>query len=101
MASGTVLEGHKNGFMDTDKKQAIIRDFAKSDNDVGSSDVQIALLTERIREITEHLKANRRDHSSRRGLISMVNRRRKLLDYLNRKDHERYTELIKRLQLRR
>lgn len=87
--------------MDTDKKQAIIRDFAKSDNDVGSSDVQIALLTERIREITEHLKANRRDHSSRRGLISMVNRRRKLLDYLNRKDHERYTELIKRLQLRR
>jgi len=87
--------------MDKTQKQAIIKEFALSDADVGSAEVQVAVLTARIAELTEHLKIHRKDHSSRRGLIAMVNRRRKLLDYLDGEDHARYLELIKRLQLRR
>lgn len=87
--------------MEKETKQAIIKEFAKSEADVGSADVQIGILTARIQEITDHLKKNKKDHSSRRGLIAMVNRRRKLLNYINRKDHARYLELIKRLKLRR
>ena len=87
--------------MDKATKESIIKEYAKSEGDVGSSDVQIAVLTARIKELTEHLKKHKKDHSTRRGLIAMVNRRRKLLDYVNRKDHTRYLELIKRLELRR
>ena len=87
--------------MDKDTKQTIIKEYAKSESDVGSSDVQVAVLTGRIKELTEHLKIHKKDHSTRRGLIALVNRRRKLLDYLNRTDHSRYVELIKRLELRR
>lgn len=87
--------------MEKETKQAIIKEFAKSEGDVGSADVQIGILTARIEEITEHLKKNKKDHSSRRGLIAMVNRRRKLLNYVNRKDHAKYLDLIKRLKLRR
>jgi small subunit ribosomal protein S15 len=87
--------------MDRADKQTVVREFGKSEQDVGSTEVQVAILSNRIKEVTEHLKSNRRDHSSRRGLIAMVNRRRKLLAYLNRKDHAKYVELIKRLELRR
>lgn len=87
--------------MEKETKQTIIKEFAQSEGDVGSSSVQIAVLTARIKEITDHLKINKKDHSSRRGLIAMVNRRRKLLNYVNSKDHAKYLDLIKRLELRR
>ncbi len=87
--------------MDDTTKQAIKHDYRRHDGDTGSADVQIALLTERIRELTEHLKIHRKDHSSRRGLIIMVSRRRKLLDYLAATERSRYAELIQRLGLRR
>jgi small subunit ribosomal protein S15 len=86
--------------MEKDTKQAIIKEFAQGDSDVGSSDVQVAVLSARIREITEHLKLHKKDHSSRRGLIAMVNRRRKLLTYLKKHALQRYLALIKRLELR-
>lgn len=86
--------------MDKTKKQQIIKDFAINENDCGSCEVQVAVLTNRINELTEHCKVHKKDHSTRRGLIKMVNRRRKLLRYLNRKAHDRYVALIKRLGLR-
>ncbi len=82
-------------------KAVIIKEYGLKDSDVGSSDVQVAILTARIKHLTEHLKENRKDHHSKRGLVQLVNRRRKHLDYLNRKHHERYLELIKKLGLRR
>ena len=87
--------------MEQAQKQDIIKNFARSESDVGSTEVQVALLTSRITEVTEHLRQHRQDHGSRRGLIRMVNRRRKLLDYLNGKDHARYVSLIDKLGLRR
>lgn len=87
--------------MEKQERQAIIQDHQRSDGDVGSPEVQIALLTARIAEVTDHLRQHKKDHSSRRGLLAMVNQRRKLLKYLDRKSHERYLALIKRLQLRR
>ena len=87
--------------MTKDEKNAIIRDYAQGDNDVGSPEVQVAVLTGRITELTEHLKIHKKDHSSRRGLINLVNRRRKLLKYLESRSHERYIALIQRLKLRR
>ena len=97
----TTIEKGIDFFMDKDSKQAIIKAYAQSDSDVGSADVQVAVLTTRIKEITEHLNQHKKDHSTRRGLIAMVNRRRKLLNYINRKDHSKYLDLIKRLELRR
>ena len=82
-------------------KAAIIKEFGANENDTGSAEVQTALLTARIKHLTEHLRDNRKDFHSRRGLIRMVNQRRKLLDYLKRKSVERYATLIKRLGLRR
>jgi small subunit ribosomal protein S15 len=82
-------------------KQAIIKEFALKDGDTGSSEVQIALLTARIKHLTEHLRDNRKDFHSRRGLIGMTARRRKLLDYLKRTDFSRYTAIISKLKLRR
>jgi small subunit ribosomal protein S15 len=87
--------------MDTETKNQIEKEYQMHDRDTGSSDVQIALLTRRIQELTEHLKEHKKDHSSRRGLIMMVSRRRRLLDYVKRKDADHYRELIKRLGLRR
>lgn len=87
--------------MDKELKTATISEFKRSENDVGSVEVQVAVLTKRIAELTEHLKIHKKDHSSRRGLLMLVNRRRRLLSYLNRTAHERYVELIGRLQLRR
>ena len=82
-------------------KAKIVEDFRTSDTDTGSSEVQVALLTANIKHLTEHFKTHIHDHHSRRGLLRMVNQRRKLLDYLNRKDSTRYQVLIKRLGLRR
>ena len=82
-------------------KKAIQEEYQLHEGDTGSSDVQVALLTTRIQALTEHLKTNKKDHSSRYGLIKMVNARRRLLDYLKRTDEARYQALIKKLKLRR
>ena len=82
-------------------KQKVISEHARGDVDTGSPEVQIALLSTRIAELTEHLKLHRKDHHSRRGLLVMVGRRRRLLDYLQRKDIERYRAIIAKLGLRR
>jgi small subunit ribosomal protein S15 len=82
-------------------KAEIKNEFKRSEQDTGSVEVQVALLTARIKELTEHLKRFSKDHSSRRGLIMMVNKRRKLLTYLQKKDDARYKELIGRLGLRK
>lgn len=82
-------------------KSERIGQFALHEGDTGSADVQIALLTDRITQLTEHLKINRKDHSSRRGLLRMVGRRNNLLKYLQRTNFERYQEVIKRLGLRK
>ena len=87
--------------MTKEEKQEIVKKFGKSENDSGRSEVQIALLTKRINDLTDHFSTHKKDHHSRRGLIRMVNQRRKLLDYLKDKDTARYAELIKRLGLRR
>jgi len=79
----------------------IRKEYQQSDRDTGSVEVQVALLTSRIVELTEHLKMHKKDHSSRRGLLTLVNKRRKLLRYVTKKDSNRYQELIKRLGLRR
>ena len=80
---------------------AVRKQFERHEKDTGSSDVQVAVLTKRIEHLTEHLKANKKDHSSRFGLIKMVNARRKLLDYLKRTEEPRYQSLIKELSIRR
>ncbi len=82
-------------------KAAIQEEYQRHERDTGSSDVQIAVLTRRIQKLTEHLKSNRKDHSSRHGLIKMVSARRRLLDYLKATDANRYQSLIKDLGLRR
>ncbi|RMG01242.1 MAG: 30S ribosomal protein S15 [Nitrospirae bacterium] len=84
-----------------EKKQDIISSFKIHDNDTGSPEVQVALLTERINYLTEHFKVHKKDHHSRRGLLKLVSQRRKLLDYLKRNDIKRYESLIERLGLRK
>ncbi len=84
-----------------EKKQEIIKEYARTEGDTGSPEVQVAVLTARIAELTEHLKANPKDHHSRRGLLKMVGKRRNLLGYLKNKDIERYRSLIERLGLRK
>ncbi len=84
-----------------EKKTQIMQEYARTEGDTGSPEVQIAVLTERIRELTEHLKANHKDHHSRRGLLKMVGKRRGLLDYLKRTDIERYRALIEKLGIRK
>jgi len=85
----------------TEDKQAIISRFSKHDGDTGSPEVQVALLTRRIDDLTEHLKVHKKDHHSRRGLLKMVGQRRRLLNYLQTKDMERYRSLVKDLDLRK
>jgi len=82
-------------------KESIIRDYATKEGDTGSPQVQVALLTQRINELTEHFKTHKKDNHSRRGLLKMVSQRRSLLDYLKRRDIEGYHELIGKLGLRR
>ncbi|MFZ1989880.1 MAG: 30S ribosomal protein S15 [Alphaproteobacteria bacterium] len=84
-----------------ERKQALIKDYAQGDKDTGSPEVQVAILSERINNLTEHFKTHKKDNHSRRGLLKMVALRRTLLDYLRKKDPVRYEELIKRLGLRR
>ena len=84
-----------------EKKTAIINEYARTAGDTGSPEVQIAVLSARIQELTEHLKANPKDHHSRRGLLKMVGKRRGLLDYLKEKDINRYRELIEKLGIRK
>ncbi len=87
--------------MSAEAKKAIIEEYKRGETDTGSPEVQVALLTTRINELTEHFKTHKKDNHSRRGLVRLVNSRRKLLDYLKKKDVERYRELISRLGLRR
>ena len=84
-----------------EKKKGIINDFETHEGDTGSPEVQIALLTERINELTEHLKVHPKDHASRRGLLQMVGTRAALLKYISRKDVRRYQEIVSRLGLRK
>ncbi len=84
-----------------EKKTAIIKEYGRTEGDTGSPEVQIAILTARIQELTEHLKVNPKDHHSRRGLLKMVGQRRGMLAYLKNKDIERYRTLIERLGLRK
>ena len=84
-----------------EKKQAIIAEYGRTPGDTGSPEVQIAILTARIQELTEHLKVNQKDHHSRRGLLKMVGQRRGLLAYLKKIDIERYRTLIERLGIRK
>ena len=85
----------------TEQKQAVIKEYRQSDTDTGSAEVQIALLTAHITHLTPHFAAHKKDNHSRRGLLRMVNERRKMLDYLKKKDGERYKKLISRLGLRK
>ena len=87
--------------MTKERKQEIIATYKRDENDTGSPEVQIALLTERISELTEHLKSHKNDNHSRRGLLKMIGKRRNLLNYLAEKDINRYREIVKKLNLRK
>lgn len=87
--------------LSTERKAEILAKFGRSSNDTGSSEVQIALLTEQINHLQEHFRVHTKDHHGRRGLLGMVSKRRKLLDYLKRKDVNKYAELVSTLGLRR
>ena len=87
--------------MTKEEKQEIVKKFGKSENDSGRSEVQIALLTKRINDLTDHFSTHKKDHHSRRGLMMMVGKRRRLLDYLAKKDIERYRTIIKELNIRK
>jgi len=87
--------------LSSESKSNIIADYARAKDDTGSPEVQVALLSKRITELTDHFGEHKKDHHSRQGLLKMVNKRRKLLDYLKEKDQDRYRELISRLGLRR
>lgn len=87
--------------MGLEEKQKVIEDYRLHDTDTGSASVQIALLTNRINKLSEHFKKHKKDHHSRRGLLRLVSRRRKLLDYLKKRDKDKYNEILHRLNLRR
>ena len=84
-----------------ERKTELIAEYARGDNDTGSPEVQVAILTERINQLTDHLKLHQKDYASRRGLLMLVAQRRGLLDYVRRKDVDRYVSLIERLKIRR
>jgi|TARA_B100000989_G_C19478500_1_gene444049 small subunit ribosomal protein S15 len=96
-----IIESGVNMSFGTEQKQEIVKEYALSEGDTGSPEVQIALLTGRINHLTPHFSENKKDHHSRQGLLRIINRRRKLLDYLKGKDVERYRALIARLGLRK
>jgi small subunit ribosomal protein S15 len=96
---GTAFQRGRGELMEA--KAEVIEQFRTHPKDTGSPEVQIALLSERISYLTTHLKSHAKDHASRRGLIMMVNKRRRLLDYLNRRDPDRYREIVERLSLRK
>ena len=84
-----------------DRKQQLIDEFQRGDEDTGSPEVQIAILTTRINGLTEHMRTHKKDYASRRGLLALVSRRRRLLDYLKRTDPQRYLDIIQRLNIRK
>jgi small subunit ribosomal protein S15 len=84
-----------------ERKQVLIGDFKRAENDTGSPEIQIAILTTRVGELTEHLRTHKKDYASRRGLLMMVSRRRRLLDYLKMVDPQRYLDVIRRLDIRK
>ncbi len=84
-----------------ERKQEVIKEYSLADGDTGSPEVQVAILSERITNLTEHLKTHKKDFHSRRGLLKLVGQRRRLLDYVKKKEQKRYDDLIKRLGLRR
>ncbi len=87
--------------MNVNENKEIVKGFGKNDTDTGSTEVQVALLTKKINELSEHFKVHKKDHHSRRGLLGMINNRRKLLKYLKGKNEKGYQELIKKLGLRK
>jgi len=95
------MKGEKTTMMLKEQKTQIIQDNKLHENDTGSPEVQIAILTERIAQLTEHLKVHKKDNHSRRGLLKMVGKRRKMLDYLAKKDIERYRAIIAKLGIRK
>jgi small subunit ribosomal protein S15 len=99
VASGPFVEGSVT--LSKDRKTELIGSYRTHDSDTGSPEVQVAILSERINDLTEHFKAHAKDHHSRRGLLMLVGRRRRLLDYLKTKDAQRYADLIKRLNIRK
>ena len=86
--------------MNLEKKQEVIKKFAKKEGDTGSTEVQVAVLTAEIKHLTEHLREHKKDHSTRRGLLTKVNRRRKLLNYLKREDSDSYVSIVSKLKIR-
>jgi len=100
MMSGPFVE-EQDLALSKDRKTELIGTYKTHDGDTGSPEVQVALLSERINYLTEHFKAHAKDHHSRRGLLMLVGRRRRLLDYLKSKDAQRYADLIKRLNIRK
>jgi small subunit ribosomal protein S15 len=84
-----------------ERKQELITDYRRADNDTGSPEIQIALLTNRISQLTDHLQTHKKDYASRRGLLMMVSRRRRLLDYLKRVSPQRYLDMLRRLEIRK
>lgn len=99
-AKHATFSNEKGTKMDTAKKQEIIQKYARKEGDTGSPEVQIAILTNRISELTEHLRSNKKDHSTRHGLLAMVSRRRKLMSYLKKEDLASYSKLTKELGIR-
>ena len=95
------IEGFALVMLDADVRERITREYRTHHNDTGSTELQVAILTERIRQVTDHLRTHRKDFHSRRGLVSMVSKRRRLLNYLSNEDVNRYQTLISRLGLRR
>ncbi len=95
------IEGTALVMLDADVRERITREYRTHPNDTGSTELQVAILTERIRQVTDHLRTHRKDFHSRRGLVSMVSKRRRLLNYLSNEDVNRYQTLISRLGLRR
>jgi small subunit ribosomal protein S15 len=87
--------------INAETKSKVVSEFKRSESDTGSPEVQVALITARVQHLTEHFKSHKHDHHSRRGLLRLVNQRRSLLDYLKKKDIQRYRDLIERLGLRR
>ena len=95
------MKGYVQNMLTKQDKKKIVRDFETHEGDTGSPEVQIALLTRKINDLTEHLKTHKKDHASRRGLLKMVGNRSALLKYVNKKDVNRYREIISRLGLRK
>ena len=87
--------------LNADEKEKILKKYGKNDKDTGSTEVQITLITSRIKELTEHFKVHKKDHNSRRSLMKLVGRRRRLLKYLQRKNLDSYREILKKLELRK